>query len=96
MGTGKPDLAGVVTDPTLAQRCDLGIIIFVRNFPSETDEENLYSLFSPFGVVRKVSEWRQLPLFFNVEGLIGFLLLTFKSCSYFSTVSYCFDVSISS
>ncbi|XP_067942147.1 ELAV-like protein 1 [Watersipora subatra] len=49
---------GVVTDPSLAQRSELGVVIFVRNFPLTTDEEKLYSLFSPFGVIRKVNVMR--------------------------------------
>lgn len=45
---------GLITDPSLAERNEYGPIIFVRNFRIDTDEEKLYSLFSPFGAVRKV------------------------------------------
>lgn len=55
MGMEKADSNGVVTDPTLAQRNELGVIIFIRNIPIATDEEQLYSLFADYGTVRKVS-----------------------------------------
>jgi len=51
---GKRDF-NAAADPTVAERNELGIIIFVRNLPLETDDTSLFSLFSEHGVVRKVT-----------------------------------------